>query len=100
MKPGRYDVTIYRGAILQLKFTWTNHNLTGYSATAKFQEAGGGASLDGVCTIDGPGGAVTVRLEDDVTAAIAWDEGSWRLNLVEPDTDPEPFIRGLVKVRA
>lgn len=105
MKPAVYDTKVIRGTIWEFTFTWKDslgvaRNLAGYTATAIFTEAGGGASVGAdISSINNPAGSVHVKLEESVTAAIPWDEGTWRLTVIEPDGDPITLITGQAPVR-
>ena len=107
MDPGRYDTRINRGSIWEFTFTWKAQNgtpkdLTGYSAVAEFKQDGADwntalmATASPSLTNDGK---IHVKLEEPTTDAIVWDEGQWRLVIIEVDTDRYPLLTGLATVR-
>jgi hypothetical protein len=112
MQPGRYDFSISASDDFSRTLAWTDSsgtpiNLTGYTAACQVRDERGELLVDflvdGLITINGSAGTVTLVLPGSFTSTLSFDSGNYDLFLIGPaDTGPtgapaqKKLIRGVV----
>lgn len=108
MTAGHYNLVIEAGANFERVFTWsTIDNLTGYTARAYIRgsaDASGSPLLElttenGRITLGGVLKTITLRLTDAETAALAWSDGAWDLEMISGGGIVTRLLEGIVTVR-
>lgn len=110
-KPFTHNLTIYQGATLRDTVTWKAGDpavavdLTGCTARAQFRRSVGStevlATLDtesGGIILGGAAGTIQLHMSATDTAALAWRQAVYDLEIVLADGDVRRFMKGDVTV--
>ena len=108
MKPGRYDIKVYRGAAFSLgPITWrvggtggSLRDLAGATAQAVLHPNGDDTTdLLMTVAISGVSDSIMVSMTGVATAALLWEDGTWDLTVTDSGGVPYRLVEGGVQVR-
>ena len=110
MAAAQYDFTIEQGSKFTLPLEWRSDggapvDITGYSVRMQIRQSVNAPDVlleattaNGLFSIDGPAGRLTLTLPSSLTAAISWSRGRYDIELVDPAGEARRLIQGSVSV--